>query len=100
MLFLLPLEVGGSNQYLQHLISYYYTSPPLHFIIFSLSSWIMNYSLSFTPSLSFSLLFYYYSYVLRRILRRGVRYITEKLNAKPGTFASLVPTVLDVLVSQ
>ncbi|XP_019864269.1 PREDICTED: alanine--tRNA ligase, cytoplasmic-like [Amphimedon queenslandica] len=36
-------------------------------------------------------------YVLRRILRRGVRYITEKLNAKPGTFASLVPTVLDVL---
>uniref|UniRef100_A0A915LZP4 alanine--tRNA ligase n=1 Tax=Meloidogyne javanica TaxID=6303 RepID=A0A915LZP4_MELJA len=30
-------------------------------------------------------------YVLRRILRRGVRYATEKLNAKPGFFASLVP---------
>lgn len=36
-------------------------------------------------------------YVLRRILRRGVRYATEKLNAKPGFFASLVPTVCEVL---
>ncbi|CAH1779871.1 unnamed protein product [Owenia fusiformis] len=33
-------------------------------------------------------------YVLRRILRRGVRYATEKLNAKPGFFASLVDTVV------
>ncbi|KAJ9583265.1 hypothetical protein L9F63_022398, partial [Diploptera punctata] len=37
------------------------------------------------------------SYVLRRILRRGVRYATEKLNAKPGFFASLVHTVVDLL---
>lgn len=36
-------------------------------------------------------------YVLRRILRRGVRYATEKLNAKPGFFASLVQTVVDLL---
>jgi len=36
---------------------------------------------------------------LRRILRRGVRYATEKLNAKPGFFASLVPTVCKVLGS-
>jgi len=36
-------------------------------------------------------------YVLRRILRRGVRYATEKLNGKPGFFASLVPTVCQVL---
>lgn len=36
-------------------------------------------------------------YVLRRILRRGVRYATEKLNAKPGFFASLVPTVVELL---
>ncbi|XP_061398355.1 alanine--tRNA ligase, cytoplasmic [Musca vetustissima] len=36
-------------------------------------------------------------YVLRRILRRAVRYATEKLNAKPGFFASLVYTVIDLL---
>lgn len=38
-----------------------------------------------------------FSYVLRRILRRGVRYATEKLNAKPGFFASLVPVVVRLL---
>lgn len=36
-------------------------------------------------------------YVLRRILRRAVRYATEKLNAKPGFFANLVHTVVDLL---
>lgn len=36
-------------------------------------------------------------YVLRRILRRAVRYATEKLNAKPGFFATLVHTVVDLL---
>ncbi|XP_037076515.1 alanine--tRNA ligase, cytoplasmic-like [Pollicipes pollicipes] len=36
-------------------------------------------------------------YVLRRILRRGVRYATEKLGAKRGVFAALVPTVVAVL---
>jgi len=36
-------------------------------------------------------------YVLRRILRRGVRYASEKLNAKPGFFASLVNTVVEIL---
>ncbi|KFM75815.1 Alanine--tRNA ligase, cytoplasmic, partial [Stegodyphus mimosarum] len=36
-------------------------------------------------------------YVLRRILRRAVRYATEKLNAKPGMFASLVPVVISIL---
>uniref|UniRef100_T1PDF0 Alanine--tRNA ligase n=1 Tax=Musca domestica TaxID=7370 RepID=T1PDF0_MUSDO len=36
-------------------------------------------------------------YVLRRILRRAVRYATEKLNAKPGFFATLVFTVIDLL---
>lgn len=36
-------------------------------------------------------------YVLRRILRRGVRYATEKLNAQPGFFASLVNTVVESL---
>ena len=41
-----------------------------------------------------------FSYVLRRILRRGVRYCTEKLNAQPGVFAALVPTVVDILVSR
>lgn len=36
-------------------------------------------------------------YVLRRILRRAVRYATEKLNAKPGFFSSLVHTVVNLL---
>ena len=39
------------------------------------------------------------SYVLRRILRRGIRYGSEKLNTKPGMFASLVDTVVLLLVS-
>lgn len=36
-------------------------------------------------------------YVLRRILRRAVRYASEKLNAKPGFFSSLVYTVVEIL---
>jgi len=36
-------------------------------------------------------------YVLRRILRRGVRYASEKLGAKPGTFANLVDAAVDLL---
>lgn len=34
---------------------------------------------------------------MRRILRRAVRYATEKLNAKPGFFATLVHTVVQLL---
>ncbi|PNF13709.1 hypothetical protein B7P43_G15039 [Cryptotermes secundus] len=36
-------------------------------------------------------------YVLRRILRRAVRYAAEKLNANPGFFATLVNTVVEIL---
>eukprot|EP01134_Creolimax_fragrantissima_P007710 CFRG7710T1 len=36
-------------------------------------------------------------YVLRRIIRRAVRYLSEKLGGKSGTFAGLVPTVLEIL---
>lgn len=36
-------------------------------------------------------------YVLRRILRRAVRYASEKLNAKPGFFGSLVYSVVELL---
>lgn len=36
-------------------------------------------------------------YVLRRILRRAARYAVEKLNAKPGFFATLVPVVNETL---
>ena len=38
--------------------------------------------------------------MLRRILRRAVRYATEKLNAKPGVLASLVDTVCQILVRE
>ena len=37
--------------------------------------------------------------MLRRILRRAVRYASEKLGAKPGVFAELVDTVVNILVS-
>ncbi|XP_076172358.1 alanine--tRNA ligase, cytoplasmic isoform X3 [Ptiloglossa arizonensis] len=36
-------------------------------------------------------------YVLRRILRRAVRYATEKLNAKPKVFGTLVNVVVNLL---
>lgn len=36
--------------------------------------------------------------VLRRILRRAVRFCSEVLQAPPGTLASLVPTVCQMLV--
>ena len=35
--------------------------------------------------------------MLRRILRRAVRYATEKLGAKPGFFASMVDKVVELL---
>jgi len=38
-------------------------------------------------------------YVLRRILRRAVRYATESFNSKPGFFASLVDVVVETLGS-
>ncbi|XP_076657484.1 alanine--tRNA ligase, cytoplasmic isoform X2 [Halictus rubicundus] len=38
-------------------------------------------------------------YVLRRILRRAVRFATEKLNAKPGFFGTLVNVVVELLGS-
>lgn len=38
-------------------------------------------------------------YVLRRILRRAVRYSHEKLNAPKGFFATLVDVVVQSLVS-
>uniref|UniRef100_A0A0K0F7G9 Alanine--tRNA ligase n=1 Tax=Strongyloides venezuelensis TaxID=75913 RepID=A0A0K0F7G9_STRVS len=36
-------------------------------------------------------------YVLRRVLRRAIRYATEKLCAKPGFFSSLVDVVVNLL---
>ncbi len=36
-------------------------------------------------------------YVLRRVLRRAIRYAIEKLRAGPGFFASLVNVVVDTL---
>jgi len=38
--------------------------------------------------------------VIRRILRRGIRYSTEKLGVAPGVFASLVHTVVEILVRE
>ena len=38
------------------------------------------------------------SYVLRRILRRAVRFSSEKLNFQPGMFGSLVEVVIKILV--
>lgn len=37
-------------------------------------------------------------YVLRRILRRAVRYASEKLHAPPGFLSSLVSVVIEILV--
>ena len=39
-----------------------------------------------------------YRYVMRRILRRAVRYSHEKLNASRGFFATLVDVVVQSLV--
>ena len=39
-------------------------------------------------------------YVLKRVIRRAVRYTSEKLHGPPGLLASLVPVVVDSLVSQ
>ena len=39
-------------------------------------------------------------YVLRRILRRAVRFVSEKLQAPPGFLSSLVSVVVEVLVRQ
>lgn len=36
-------------------------------------------------------------YVLRRILRRAIRYASEKLQAKQGVFGQLVPIVVEIL---
>ncbi len=41
----------------------------------------------------------FFSYVLRRILRRAIRYSSEKLQAKPGFLASLVDVVVENLGS-
>ena len=41
-----------------------------------------------------------FRYVLRRILRRAVRFSSEKLNGRPGMFASLVNVVVENLVSR
>jgi len=41
----------------------------------------------------------FHRYVLRRILRRAVRYSHEKLNAPKGFFATLVDVVVQSLVS-
>lgn len=40
----------------------------------------------------------YTRYVLRRILRRAVRYASEKLHAPPGFLGSLVSVVIEILV--
>ena len=37
-------------------------------------------------------------YVLRRILRRAIRYAHERMKCKPGMFASLVTQVVEILV--
>lgn len=41
----------------------------------------------------------WFRYVLRRILRRAIRYATEKLQAKPGFLATLVDVVVESLGS-
>jgi alanyl-tRNA synthetase len=36
-------------------------------------------------------------YVIRRILRRAIRYVKEKFNGEPGLLSSLVPVVVEIL---
>ena len=45
------------------------------------------------------LVLFHSRYVLRRILRRAIRYASEKLKAKPGFLASLVDVVVFTLGS-
>lgn len=52
----------------------------------------------FYTSLKYFVVSTIFSYVLRRILRRAVRYSHEKLGAQRGFFASLVDVVVDSLV--
>lgn len=39
-------------------------------------------------------------YIVRKILRRSVRYANQKLGAKEGLLAKLVPKVVETLVSE
>lgn len=70
-------------------------------ILMSVCLFVINFVVDTHPPNNklFTIVYYFFRYVLRRILRRAIRYAHERMNCKPGMFATLVSQVVEILVS-